>query len=98
MLGKFGLSADDISFILVEADLEGSDEVATADDRILIKTAVYHQIPILIAGFRDITEGGYSIRWNVEGLKLWYSALASELGLDDLLIIKPTIKDASFRW
>ncbi len=98
MLGRFGLSAADISFILVEADLDGSSVVIDSGDRELIKTAVYMQLPRMIAGLQDVSEGGYSIKWNVQGLKLWYSALATELGLDDLLVIKPTIKDASFRW
>lgn len=98
MLGRFGLSSDDVAFIMVEADLNEYGIVSSTDDKTAIKTAIYYQIPRIIAGLSDVSEGGYSVKWNIEGLKLWYSTLAEELGLADLLGTAPTIKDASHRW
>lgn len=98
VLGKFGLSTSEIEFILSEADLSPDTTVTTSADKVLLKTAMYNQLPLLMAGLQDVTEGGYSIKWNLAGLKLWYSVLASELGLDDLLSVKPKVRDASNRW
>lgn len=97
-LGKFGLSEEDIEFILTEADLDPDATVTTSEQKVLLKTAMYHHIPLLIAGLQNVSEGGYSVSWNIEGLKLWYALLAGELGLTDLLIVGPKVRDASNRW
>lgn len=97
VLGKFGLSTSEIEFIITEADLN-PDTVVTATNKVLLKTAIYNQIPLFIAGLQDVSEGGYSVKWNVEGIKLWYSLLASELGLEDIFNLKPKVRDASNKW
>lgn len=98
MLGKFGLSDAEIEFILTESDLNPASVVSSTDDRILIKKAIFKSIPLMIAGLQDVSEGGYSVKWNFAGLKAWYSLLATELGEDDMLIVAPTCRDASNRW
>lgn len=98
VLGRFNLSAADIEFVLAESDLDPETVVSGTEDRIKVKTAIYEQIPLMIAGLANTTEGGYSVSWNVEGLKLWYSVLADELGLEDKLSAKPAVRDASNRW
>lgn len=98
VLGKFGLSGTDIDFILTEGNLGGTAVVSTTEDKIAVKTAIYNAIPGMIAGLSEISEGGYSQKWNVAGIKAWHSILAGELGLEDSLSIGPSVKDASFRW
>jgi hypothetical protein len=97
VLGRFGLVEADIDFLLTEAGLNG-DTVVSSDNKVLLKTAIYNHIPLMIAGLSNVSEGGYSVTWNIEGLKLWYSTLADELGLDDKLTAKPVVRDASNRW
>lgn len=48
--------------------------------------ALYNGIPMILArGATNITEGGYSISYNAEALRLFYKALASRLGMPDRL-------------
>lgn len=96
-LSKFGLSEADLTNLLNEAGITPGDEVA--EDKTLIKTALYNHIPWMLAGLQDVSEGGYSIKWNVAGLKAWYSWLAGELGLDDpYATARPKIRDKSNMW
>jgi hypothetical protein len=98
VLGKFGLSSAEIEFILSESDLS-PDTVVTPDNKVLLKTAIYKGVPLVMAGLQDVSEGGYSVKWNVAGIKAWYSLLASDLGLDDLLAVAtPKVRDKSNRW
>lgn len=98
VLGKFGLSATEIDFILIEADLTPSAVITGPEDKVKLKTAVYQQIPLMIAGLSDVSEGGYSVKWNIDGIKLWYATLAAELDLEDQLTPKAVIRDKSNRW
>lgn len=98
LLGKFGLNASDIGFILIEADLSPNKTVESAEDKLLLKKAVHYNIPGMIAGLSNVSEGGYSVTWNIEGIKMWYSVLSKELGLEDMLSTKPKIRDRSNRW
>ncbi|MBC9913184.1 DUF6706 family protein [Chitinophaga varians] len=95
ILGKFGVSPDEIDLIMLERGIVPTGEVTGQADIIALKRAIYYQLPQLLAGVQDITEGGYSIKWNLDGIKIWYSALAKELGLPDDLFPKPTITGAS---
>ena len=97
-LGKFGLSTADVEYILSESELDPDDTVTTAEQKLLIKRAMYNYIPQLMAGLQNVSEGGYSVTWNLDGLKVWYSFLATELGLVDLLNVGPKVRDASNRW
>lgn len=98
VLGKFGLSASEIGFILTEAGLNPDTTVESSTDKVLLKTAMYNHIPAMIAGLSDVSEGGYSVKWNIEGIKAWYALLAAELGLTDKLNSSPVIRDKSNRW
>jgi hypothetical protein len=87
-LGKFGVTPDEIALLLVERNIDGD---AMVIDTIALKTAVYYQIPAMLAAVHDVSEGGYSVKWNYAGIKAWYSWLASELGLPDNLTVAPTL-------
>jgi hypothetical protein len=87
-LGKFGVTPEQIDLILVDRGIDGS---ATVSDTQALKTAVYYQLPAMMASLQDVSEGGYSVKWNYAGLKVWYSWLAEELGLPDILKETPTV-------
>jgi len=91
-LSKFNITTDDIALILLESGIDGTAPVSNLNG---LKTAVYNYLPGMMAGLSGISEGGYSIRWNYDGLKAWYSFLASELGLPDKLTEKPTVTGVS---
>lgn len=91
---RFQISADDIDLILTNQaetipDADAQVDVKTA------KTALCKEFASIIP-LANISEGGYSITWNWDALKLWYSQTCAELGLDD--VTKPKIRNKSFVW
>ena len=46
----------------------------------------------------NVTEGGYSVSWNMEAVKLFYRALCNELGAPDVLSTRPRVRDRSNLW
>lgn len=89
-LGKFGLSADDIDAIILEnPSLSGALDVNAC------KLAMYSSMSSILPA-ADISEGGYSITWNIDALKLWYSSLCTELGKSNAL--KPKVRNRSKYW
>lgn len=49
----------------------------------LVKQVIVDLVPALLM-LPDITEGGYSIKWDKAGIKAYYSYLCRELGVDDV--------------
>lgn len=82
-LSKFGLTSEDIDILILDSGLNGNEPVNGKPDTIVIKKGIFTNLPGMIAGLADITEGGYSRKWNYAALKAWISILAGELGLDD---------------
>ena len=94
-LSGLDVSEDDIDVILLKAGMDGD---AAADVR-SCDVATYRRMSVVLKGFmRNVSEGGYSISWNVEAVKLYYGALCSELGLDNVLFARPKIRNKSNLW
>lgn len=91
---RFQISADDIDLILTNQAETIPDADAKVDVR-TAKTALCKEFASIIP-LANISEGGYSITWNWDALKLWYSQTCAELGLDD--VTKPKIRNKSFVW
>lgn len=47
---------------------------------------------------KSISEGDYSITYDIEGLKRWYAMEARRLGIDDEMSDLGVVKDASSLW
>lgn len=94
-LSRFGLSAQDVDLIILNQDIQGDEAVSVAG----MKAALYSEFTSIIP-LANVSEGGYSISWNMEAIKLWYSQLANELGRDNILdgLSADEIGDASWRW
>lgn len=88
---KFNLSDEDIELIAANQgiDLEADVDVTQA------KTALVKEFALVIP-MANVTEGGYSISWNMEAIKLWYRQACSELGITP--VTTPSIRNASNRW
>ena len=97
-LSRFGILLTDteLTILLADNDLVGTD-LYSSDKRIVLLTAVAGVIPELLLK-PDITEGGYSEKWNRDGIMAYYSMLCKELGIDDLLNPGPTLENISDRW
>lgn len=96
-LSKFQLSPSEIDLIMINQGLEDVE----VEDVVSVKTAIYNEFSALIP-IVDISEGSMSIKWNMEGLKIWYSLLAKELGKEDVLASlnapDDSVNNASFYW
>lgn len=91
---RFQITEADVELILTNrADLI-PDENATVGVT-TAKTALCKEFATIIP-LANISEGGYSITWNWDALKLWYSQTCAELGLQD--ITKPQVRNKSFVW
>lgn len=96
-LSKFQLSPSEIDLIMINQGLTEEEPV----DVMTVKTAIYNEFSALIP-VMDISEGSMSIKWNMAGLRAWYSLLAKELGKEDVLasLNAPdnSVNNASFFW
>lgn len=94
-LSGLNVSGDDIDIILLKAYLDGDAEADVRGCDI----ATYHRMSIVLKGaMQNVSEGGYSISWNMEAVKLYYNALCNELGLENVLFARPKIRNKSNLW
>lgn len=89
MLSRFGLTESDVDLLVAEhPELEGSLDVKAC------KIAMYESFSAILVG--DISEGGYSLSWDVEKLKFWYASLCREINKPSA--IRPQIRNCSNFW
>lgn len=96
ILSKFGVEESYSEQLLVDAS---ENDPTLAPDLPAVpsklKQVIYGNLSIILPGImQNVTEGGYSISWNIDGLKFYYSLLASELGETDVL--QPVVSDKSY--
>lgn len=91
LLSRFNVSGDDVDLILLEAGLNGDN----SPDVNACKTAVYNSLSVVLP-MANVSEGGFSVSWNIDALKLWYNSLCRELGKPDVL--KPAVRNRSNLW
>lgn len=89
-LNRFGLTDSDVDMIIVENPVLDGDLNITA-----CKEAMYKSMSAILP-VANVSEGGYSISWNIDGLKLWYASLCGEIGKPNAL--KPRIVNKSNVW
>ncbi len=90
------LSEAEIDAKLIDQDLTPTDPYSASASR-SINLAIVSVIPELLLA-PDITEGGYSIKFDRGAVMKFYSWLCSELGLEDKLNPQPKIRDKSSMW
>lgn len=91
-LSKFEVSSDEIELIMVDNGLVGTDIVSPLTAKQAICKSIGEWLPVK----SSVSEGGVSISWNLEAIKLYYSSLCVELGIYDISV--PKIRDRSNRW
>lgn len=91
---RFGMTESDIDVVLVNQQEMISDPEATVDV-LKAKTALCKEFASVIP-LANVTEGGYSVSWNMEAVKMWYKQTSRELGLAD--ISTPGIRNRSNLW
>ncbi len=81
-LRHFGFDQDDVNIILFKSKLsaEGSADARLCDE------AIYDRFTFILSAMsQNVSEGGYSVSWNVEAVKLYYYSLCKELGKPNIL-------------
>lgn len=94
MVQKFGGSATDAELILTNQASLIPTPSATVDPTTAQK-ALCREFAQLIP-LANVTEGGYSVSWNMEAIKEWYRATCAKLGMQD--VTKPQVRNRSNLW
>lgn len=84
------LSEADLFDMCLNANISGEDEM-NKDCQMRVSVAIAKFIPSLLLRATSISEGGFSMSWNIQGIKDYYSFLCKEYGLKDELSNKPKV-------
>lgn len=91
---RFNATEADIELLLANQSALIPDSEAEAEPT-TAKRALVAEFATLIP-LANISEGGYSVSWNMDALKIWYHATCAELGITPA--DKPRIKNRSNIW
>ena len=84
------LSEADLFDICLNAKISGEDEMnQDCYDRVSVAIAKF--IPSILLRATSISESGFSMSWDIQGIKDYYSFLCKQYGLKDELGNKPKV-------
>ena len=75
---------------LLDMTINPDDEV-TEDNKEIVNFKIVKFIPNIMLRATSISESGFSMSWNIQGLKDYYSMMCKQYGIDDLLSNKPKV-------
>lgn len=75
----------------LNAKVDGEDEMDENNNG-FISVAMAKFIPSLLLRATSISENGFSMSWNIQGVKEYYSFLCKKYGLEDTLSDKPKVR------
>lgn len=84
------LSEADLFDMCLNSKISGEDEM-DEDCYGRVSVAIAKFIPSLLLHATSISESGFSMSWNIQGIKDYYSFLCKEYGLKDELSNKPKL-------
>lgn len=84
------LSEADLLDMCLNAKVIGGDEIAP-DNHTRVHVSIARFIPSLLLRATSISESGFSMSWNIQGVKDYYSLLCKQYGLKDELSDKPKV-------
>lgn len=91
---SFGVSVSDADLwdISLSSSVRIEDEI-DCEGTNKVNVAIARFIPSLLLRATSISESGFSMSWNIDGIKNYYSMLCKQYGLrDDLNDNKPKIR------
>ena len=84
------LSEADLLDMCLNAKISGEDEMGEdCHGRVFVAIAKF--IPSLLLRATSISESGFSMSWDIKGIKDYYSWLCKQYGLKDELTDKPKV-------
>ena len=84
------LSEADLLDMCLNSKINGEDEM-NEDCYGRVSVAMAKFIPSLLLRATSISESSFSMSWNLEGIKQYYSFLCKQYGLKDELTDKPKV-------
>ena len=84
------LSEADLLDMCLTSKISGEDEMGPSNIG-LVSVAMAKFIPSLLLRATSISESGFSMSWNIQGIKDYYSFLCKRYGLKDELSDKPKV-------
>ncbi|MFK2432856.1 DUF6706 family protein [Bacteroides fragilis] len=84
------LSEADLLDMCLASKISGEEEM-NEDCYGLVSAAIAKFIPSLLLRATSISESGFSMSWNIQGIKDYYSLLCKQYGLKDELSNKPKV-------
>ena len=94
-LHNLGVDADDIDIIIVKSDIKPDAPADTKE----CDMAVYNRFTVILGSMmQNVSEGGYSVSWNMDAVKMYYTSLCNELGVENVLVGKPKVRNRSYMW
>lgn len=98
-LNGLNVSSAEIDIILTKAGIVGTAECADKAAMRVCDMAVYDRMSVVLKSMtQNVSEGGYSVSWNIDAVKAYYRALCNELGKDNVLFSRPRIRNKSNVW
>lgn len=87
---KYGITMPeaDLLDIALNSRLNVADEV-TDENITRINVAIVRFVPELLLRATSISESGFSMSWNLEGLKSYYTLMCKHYGIKDKLSNEP---------
>ena len=85
------LSEADLLEISLSSGISGEDEMDQSNIG-LVSVAMAKFIPSLLLRATSISENGFSMSWDTQGLKEYYSFLCKKYGLEDTLSDKSKVR------
>lgn len=85
------LSEADLLDISLSSGISGENEIEPWNVG-FVSVAMAKFIPSLLLRATSISENGFSMSWNTQGLKEYYSFLCKKYGLEDTLSDKPKVR------
>lgn len=85
------LSEADLLEMCLNANVSGEDEM-NQDCYVRVSVAIAKFIPSLLLRATSIGESGFSMSWNIEGIKQYYSFACKQHGLKDELNVKRVVE------
>lgn len=89
----FGITVSeaDLLELSLSSGISGEDEIDQSNIG-LISVSMAEFIPSLLLRATSISENGFSMSWNIQGVKEYYSFLCKKYGLEDTLSDKPKVR------
>lgn len=91
---RFGVTGEDVELILANQTELIPNEKETVNPK-TAKTALVKEFASIIP-LANVSEGGYSVSWNWEAIKMWYNITCGELGITPAN--KPKVRNRSNVW